>query len=180
MSNSGKRLRKPKSLSLYTLEPLRALQIIWKGKKTESLEGSRGSGRGVSKNNSGHAPPPSPEQIIKVGHLSSNFQITFIIHQGAPAEWDLAPPLPTRPGKRSKITKKSELCDEKKLSHFPQFLSRKFSEHFLVWRHILSSGGNFYIPVSNIDFRQIFLDLTNSLSLTICEFWILPIIIPFW
>ena len=55
MSNSGKRLRKPKSLSLYTLEPLRALQIIWKGKKTGRLEGSRGSGRGVSKNNSGHA-----------------------------------------------------------------------------------------------------------------------------
>ena len=37
----------------------------------------------TEENNSGHASKPSPEQIIKVGHLSSKFEITFIIHRGA-------------------------------------------------------------------------------------------------
>ena len=81
-------------------------------------------GGGVSKNNSGHAPPPSPEQIIKVGHLSSNFQITFIIHQGAEAAGEIWP----RHRPQTKTIKTLKNC-------------AKFAETFT--KKTLSTSGNF-------------------------------------
>ena len=132
-------------------------------------------GGGVSKNNSGHAPPPSPEQIIKVGHLSSNFQITFIIHQGAEAAGEIWP----RHRPQTKTIKTLKNC-----AKFAETFTKKKLGPLLA---IFVSGTFYRLPPHfgrrrellfwsfQYRFSQICLDL-KSLSAEICMLETLPFI----
>ena len=95
-------------------------------------------GGGVSKNNSGHAPPPSPEQIIKVGHLSSNFQITFIIHQGAEAAGEIWPRHQPQTENYQNFEKLRKIC-----GNFHQKKTWSTSGNF-CFGNILSSAATFW------------------------------------
>ena len=132
-------------------------------------------GGGVSKNNSGHAPPPSPEQIIKVGHLSSNFQITFIIHQGAGAAGEIWPRHPPQTENYQNFEKLRKNCGnfhQKKigplLAIFVSGTFYRLPPHFGRRRELLFWSFQYR-------FSQICLDL-KSLSAEICMLETLPFI----